>query len=406
MEDFKVLVCFRKIPVLLIVGLILLAYVLLGLKPHMRSNELLKSDVHVPVDPIVSRQNKRADGITKTASGDSNNEGHQRSVHSTLSQDVVSGVEKFVFFIGFTRSGHSIIGSFIDAHPHMIIAYQYKLFRRLSQLRVGDKAVLFNGLYRNSHLDAAKGWMSGGPTKKNYTLHVDYPWQGVYDDYISVIGDKAGGSTTLFFDSSPARFVDRYKNLKEIVQVPVKVIFVVRNPFDMIATHVLYHDSPKLREILEKTISSDKLTTQILASNDRIVSLYKSTMNDLQQSHQEELLLDAKYNDEHNLEVQINTIASLAGANEKLIDLITHDNVLEIHNEDLVDHPKSVMTAICDFLEVDCHSDYVQACANKVYRSVSRTRDFVVWPPRLQKMVEDGIIGKYQFFTKYSFESD
>ena len=31
-----------------------------------------------------------------------------------LSQSVVEGVEKFVFFVGYLRSGHSIIGSVMD----------------------------------------------------------------------------------------------------------------------------------------------------------------------------------------------------------------------------------------------------------------------------------------------------
>lgn len=32
-------------------------------------------------------------------------------------------------------------------------------------------------------------------TFKNYSLHVDYPWQGNYNCRISVIGDKTGGAT-------------------------------------------------------------------------------------------------------------------------------------------------------------------------------------------------------------------
>ena len=51
----------------------------------------------------------------------------------------MSVVEKFAFFIGFTRSGHSIVGSFMDAHPNMIIAYQYKFFRQLSKTGAVDR---------------------------------------------------------------------------------------------------------------------------------------------------------------------------------------------------------------------------------------------------------------------------
>ena len=47
--------------------------------------------------------------------------------NNSLSQNVIDGVKKFVIFIGYPRSGHSIVGSFMDAHPHMVIT---QLFAR------------------------------------------------------------------------------------------------------------------------------------------------------------------------------------------------------------------------------------------------------------------------------------
>lgn len=45
-----------------------------------------------------------------------------------LSQEAVDGVEKFVIFVGYPRSGHSIIGSMMDAHQNIIISHEYMLF--------------------------------------------------------------------------------------------------------------------------------------------------------------------------------------------------------------------------------------------------------------------------------------
>ena len=45
-----------------------------------------------------------------------------------LPESTVNSVEKFVFFVGYRRSGHSMIGSVMDAHPDMIIAHEYLLF--------------------------------------------------------------------------------------------------------------------------------------------------------------------------------------------------------------------------------------------------------------------------------------
>ena len=37
-------------------------------------------------------------------------------------KDVFESVEKYCMFVGYPRSGHSLVGSLLDAHPNMIIA--------------------------------------------------------------------------------------------------------------------------------------------------------------------------------------------------------------------------------------------------------------------------------------------
>ena len=55
-----------------------------------------------------------------------------------LSQSVVEGVEKFVLFVGYPRSGHSLIASVMDAHPDIVIAHEYLIFLKcVAQLKVG-----------------------------------------------------------------------------------------------------------------------------------------------------------------------------------------------------------------------------------------------------------------------------
>ena len=75
-----------------------------------------------------------------------------------VTQKDVDGVQKFVLFVGYARSGHSIIGSMMDAHPDMIIANQYMLFEkwRTQAAKLMNKAYLFNALYR-SFADVTKG---------------------------------------------------------------------------------------------------------------------------------------------------------------------------------------------------------------------------------------------------------
>ena len=75
---------------------------------------------------------------------------------------------------------------------------------------------------------------------KNYTLHINSGWQGRYDKYISVIGDKHADRTVASLVESPTDFVKIYTQLQKTVKVPIKVVFVVRNPYDIISTRILY----------------------------------------------------------------------------------------------------------------------------------------------------------------------
>ena len=46
----------------------------------------------------------------------------------TLPKSVINHVNCFLFFVGYARSGHSIIASMLDAHPNVAIAHEYALF--------------------------------------------------------------------------------------------------------------------------------------------------------------------------------------------------------------------------------------------------------------------------------------
>ena len=57
---------------------------------------------------------------------------------------------------------------------------------------------------------------------------------------LKVIGEKGGGSITDVYRRSPGNASIYFKELVDTVQIPIRVMYVVRNPYDMIATAVLY----------------------------------------------------------------------------------------------------------------------------------------------------------------------
>ena len=48
-----------------------------------------------------------------------------------LAKGVVDGVKKFVFFIGWSRSGHSIVAILLNAHPNVVISYEYTVLEKV-----------------------------------------------------------------------------------------------------------------------------------------------------------------------------------------------------------------------------------------------------------------------------------
>ena len=304
-----------------------------------------------------------------------------------LPQDVIDRVKKFVFFIGYPRSGHSIIGSFMDAHPHMVIAHEFMLFQQLSSkpTLLSSKADLFNALYSQSVYDSRSGWRNKGSDWKNYTLDIESSWQGRYDSYISVIGDKSGGTTSVVYAHSPGEFKKHYRQLEWTIGVPVKIIHCVRNPYDMVATSTLYEVGRRTPNITQE----------------KYVSSFKHKMSKLQG----EEFKRARFNDERMLEGRISRLEDESKAVVEITDLVGPSSILEIHNVELVRDPGSILTKICAFLEVGCPPDYLRACGAKVFKSVYKSRELVVWPQRLQYAVQK-MIDTYSFFHRYSFTDE
>ena len=60
---------------------------------------------------------------------------------------------------------------------------------------------------------------------------------------------------------------------------------------------------------------------------------------------------------------------------------------------------------IFDFLEVDTTEHYLDVCAEKVFKSESRSRNTIVWTPEKKEIVERRM-KKYEMLNRYSFTSE
>lgn len=290
------------------------------------------------------------------------NEADRKTLQKHLPSRVIKKVKHFVFFIGFARSGHSIIASMLDAHPNVVIAHEYSLFSRWLENPIlhSNKTWLFNTLYENSWHNSVEGLRVKNAKKKGYSLIIPGMWQGKYNRNIQVIGDKAGGMTAQVYSRNHSAFNATYQQFKKTIDMPISVIYVLRNPFDNIASMLLYnHHQRRSVNATHKFTDDNALRKQI-----------KSYFN------------------------QVRTVT----------DMIRkyHFRVVEVHNLDVISDPKKTMKKVCSHLRIDCPDNYLHKCAQVAYPAESRSRELVQWTEENIRIVAQNI-QRFESLKRYTF---
>ena len=143
----------------------------------------------------------------------------------SLTRRKYAGIRSFVMFVGYPRSGHSLIAALLDAHPDIVLGMEWGV---LSHLRMGyGRNQIYYSIERNARMFTRK--LNNIWTGYNYK--VPGMWQGQYRT-IRLIGDKLAGQTSLILKDDPS-LLDK---LRLKIGCPVKIIHVVRNPYDTITT--------------------------------------------------------------------------------------------------------------------------------------------------------------------------
>jgi len=133
-------------------------------------------------------------------------------------------VETFCVFIGYPRSGHSIVGSLIDAHPDAVLSSELDALKYL--IEGFDRRQIFSMILRRSEKLAGKRRTHAGDT-----YVVPNQWQGRFRKVL-VIGDKKGAGSSLKINKDP----ELLGTLQRVVGGSIKFIHVIRNPYDTIST--------------------------------------------------------------------------------------------------------------------------------------------------------------------------
>jgi len=263
-------------------------------------------------------------------------------VDSARFRPALRDVRTYLLFIGHGRSGHSIVGSLLDAHPEAIVSDELDAARFIDRGFARDQ-VLAMSVVRSAR-QAAGERQKAGRGGRTYSYLVP-GWSNGRFTRLRVVGDTRAGGTVHRFASDPD-LVDRID--ARMRGLTVRYIHVVRNPYDNV-----------------------------------------STMN-VRRGRALEDGVDGYFADCETLVQMRATIGT--------------ERVLTVRHEDLITDPRSQLADACRFVGIDPSPEYLDACAGILFSSPSRTRGSVDWPPRLVARVARDI-ERFDFLTGYSFES-
>lgn len=83
---------------------------------------------------------------------------------------------------------------------------------------------------------------------------------------------------------------------------------------------------------------------------------------------------------------------------------ILGDKLLDVNGLELVQNPVETMSKICDFIEIKCSTEYLQACAKVVDPQPSITRHYVVWTKEQMNRMYS-VIEQHPFLSNYIFDN-
>jgi hypothetical protein len=249
-------------------------------------------------------------------------------------------IHTFLFFIGYQRSGHSFIGSLIDAHPNACMGMEVDALH-LVELGYG-RDQLYYCLVRNSEIfhKILKNEWTG------YSYAVPGQYQGSYKK-LFLIGDKKGGKSTLRL----AEDLSLYDQLIKRVKCKVKILHVVRHPLDNISTMVLRN--------------LDDLNSDL----------------------------------HHEIRKRMEIYFQKASINKSLLESGIMD-VMTVYHEAFIQDPYKELSGILDFIGLPREENYLRACESRVYKIPHMSRNELKWPDELIDEVKQRMT-HYPFLKKY-----
>lgn len=248
-------------------------------------------------------------------------------------------VQTFCMFVGHVKSGGTLLGSLLDAHPHAVLADEIDALYYVSAGFKRDQ--IYHLLLKGSQREALKGRVTARRLTP-YSLAVPGQWQGRYQT-VKVIGDSKAGPSTRRLGRNP----ELIGHLRQVMSgVDLRFIQVIRNPYDPISAMIMRGGR----------------------SFDNAIQHY------------------------------FNYCQTLATFRQYLPD----SSLFAIRYEDFVYQPKAFLRDLCRFLGLETGEAYLNACASIVKDSPDQYRHLVEWSPHWVQVVQEQI-DRFDFLAGYTY---
>jgi len=261
-------------------------------------------------------------------------------------KSIYKNLKYFVLFIGYERSGHSLVGALLDAHKNVIIPHEYHVLKKLKERDFETREELFDKLIKRSkwQKNCQEGGRSQGQIRiRNerkyreiiYKYNVPNQYQGDFTE-LNIIGDKKGDGICIEYENNPSLLTQ----LMDIIKIPIKYIHVIRNPFDNIGRMGLNRIDEYFTRV--KTVENIK----------RIHSM----------------------------------------------------DVIDIYHENIIKNPTKELLKLTNFLKIETDEKWIQDCASIIFDKPHRSRYTKKWTRRKKNKVLNNM-KKYSFFEPYLQEN-
>lgn len=233
-------------------------------------------------------------------------------------------------FMGYPRSGHTLVAAILNANPNVICSNQLHIFNE-----------------SDINIQHIRQYSKRPETWKSTTQIPHVPKQE-----ITVLGDKTGHRTVDLLGKNPQRLGD----FKAAVEVPIKWIHVVRNPFDNLATWGKLEYEVKLRK---------KMQTTQHAELDIVIQEYRKL-------------------------------------NETITRLRRSEDVLTVNHEFIITQMHNTLEKIAEFLEISFDPIWRDNVRGTVWNKPRITRNNVRWSNPQRKAVQD-MCDHYEWLNGYAY---